>query len=102
MEPFEEVEEVNGTPTIDRPDRRTPRTSRRISLQVALKCRGQDMVYNVNTVNFSKTGLRVQARRLPWEPGQPVIALPNKSSIPDGYCRVVWVSEHEAGLEFIN
>ena len=102
MEPFEEVEEINDTPNIDRPDRRAPRTSRRIPLQVALKYRGQDMVYNVNTVNFSKTGLRVQAPRLHWEPGQPVIALPNKSSIPTGYCRVVWVNEDEAGLKFIN
>ena len=102
MEPSEGVEEINDTPAIDRPDRRAPRTPRRISLQVALKSRGQDLIYNVNTVNFSKTGLRVQARRLPWEPGQPVIALPSKSSIPTGYCRVVWVNEDEAGLEFIN
>jgi hypothetical protein len=102
MEPTEQVEEVRETPAMGRPAGRAPRTSRRISLQVALKYRGQDFIYNVNTVNFSKTGLRVKAHRLPWEPGQPVIALPNKSSIPHGYCRVVWVSEHEAGLEFIN
>jgi hypothetical protein len=102
MEPYEEVEAINDTPTIDRSDRRAPRISQRIPLQVALKYRGQDMVCNVNTVNFSRTGLRVQGPRLHWEPGQPVIALPNKSPIPTGYCRVVWVSGHEAGLEFVN
>ena len=102
MEPTEQVEDLNDTPIVDRPDLRAPRTSRRITLQVALKSHGQDFTYNVNTVNFSKTGLRVQGPRLPWEPGQPVIALPNKSSIPTGYCRVVWVTESEAGLEFIN
>lgn len=102
MEPFDQVEEIQVAPPIGRPDRRAPRVARRISLQVALKYRGQDLTYNVNTVNFSRTGLRVKAPRLPWEPGQPVIALPNKSSVPTGYCRVVWVNDREAGLEFVN
>ncbi|MBI4167068.1 MAG: PilZ domain-containing protein [Acidobacteria bacterium] len=102
MEPSEQVEEIDESSTVDRSDRRTPRTPRRIPLKVALKYRGQDFIYNVNTVDFSKTGLRVQAPRVPWQPGQPVIALPSKSAIPHGYCRVVWVSEREAGLEFVN
>jgi hypothetical protein len=82
-------------------DRRAKRISRRASVRLALKVRGEDFVYNVNTVNFSKTGLRVQTR-MPLEPGQPVVALPNKSGTPTGYCRVVWMDGREAGLQLVH
>jgi hypothetical protein len=45
--------------------------------------------------------VRVLAR-LPLEPGHPVLTLPNTSNIPSGYCRVIWNSGNEAGLEYIN
>jgi len=81
--------------------RRSPRTSQSIPLKVAFRQRGEDKVSVVNTVNFSRTGLRVQSK-LTLEPGQALMALPGKDRIPSGYCRVVWVSGNEAGLEFIH
>lgn len=102
MEPYnEQMEEVPATSGTGQIDRRAPRFSRRVSIQLALRVRGEDYTYNVNTVNFSRAGLRVLAR-LPLEPGQPVIALPNKNNIPSGYCRVIWINGFEAGLEFVN
>ncbi len=101
MEPLEEIERERVIPPPGQCDRRAPRFSRRVCIQIALKHLGEDYVYNVNTVNFSRTGLRVLAR-LPLEPGQPVIALTNKGNIPSGYCRVVWNSGVEAGLEFVH
>lgn len=81
--------------------RRATRVSRRVPVRLALKVRGQDFIYNVNTVNFSKTGLRVQSR-VPLETGQPVVALPNKSGTPAGYCQVVWMDGKEAGLKLVH
>jgi len=101
MEPFDHAEEVKAGPPVERHDPRAPRFPRRVSIQITLRFRGEDYTYNVNTVNFSRTGIRVLAR-LPLEPGQPVLALPNTSNIPSGYCRVIWNSGHEAGLEFVN
>ena len=101
MEPFDRDKEVRAVSPVDRNDRRTPRFPRRVSIQIALRVRGEDYTYNVNTVNFSRNGLRVLAR-LPLEPGQPVIAMPNNRNIPAGYCRVIWNSGNEAGLEYVN
>jgi hypothetical protein len=81
--------------------RRSQRTARRIPIHVAVKQQGQDVVRTVNTVNFSKHGLRVETR-LALRPGQAVYAMPTKANTPSGYCRVVWASEREAGLEFVN
>jgi len=81
--------------------RRATRISRRVSVRLALKVGGQDIIYNVNTINFSKTGLRVQTR-VPLETGQPVVALPNKRGTPTGYCRVVWMDGGEAGLQLVH
>jgi len=81
--------------------RRSRRTTRRIPIHVAVKQQGQDVVRTVNTVNFSKHGLRVQTT-LGLQPGQAVYAMPTKTNTPSGYCRVVWASEQEAGLEFVN
>ncbi len=81
--------------------RRSPRTSRRIPIQVALKYQGQDKVCFVNTVHFSRTGLRVQSG-LTLEPGQALVALPGRSGGPHGYCRVVWTNGRDTGLEFVN
>lgn len=86
---------------LDHVHRRSPRTSRRIPIQVALKYQGQDKVCYVNTVNFSKTGLRVQSN-LSLEPGQALVALPGRSGAPHGYYRVVWTDGRDAGLEFVN
>ena len=80
---------------------RAPRVSRRVSVRLALKVRGEDVVYHVNTVNFSKSGLRVQTR-VPLEPGQPVVAFPSKGGTPAGYCRVVWMKAGDAGLQLIH
>ena len=81
--------------------RRSQRTARRIPIHVAVKYQGRDLVRTVNTVNFSKHGLRVQTN-LVLQPGQAVYAMPTKTNTPSGYCRVVWASEQEAGLEFVN
>jgi len=80
---------------------RAPRVSRRISVRLALKVRGENHFYNVNTVNFSKTGLRVQTR-MPLEPGQLAVALPSKGGTPAGYCRVIWMDGKDAGLQLIH
>jgi hypothetical protein len=101
MEPFDRVKEGQAASPIDRNDRRAPRFPRRVSIQIALRVRGEDYTYNVNTVNFSRTGVRVLAR-LPLEPGHPVLTLPNTSNIPSGYCRVIWNSGNEAGLELVH
>jgi hypothetical protein len=101
MEPYDPIEEVRAVPPVDRAERRAARFPRRVSIQIALRFRGEDYTYNVNTVNFSRNGLRVLAR-LPLQPGQPVLTMPNASNIPYGYCRVIWNNGHEAGLEFVN
>ena len=81
--------------------RRSPRTSQRLPLHLAVKFEGQDVVSLVNTVNYSKHGMRVQTN-LPLRPGQAVYALPAKAKLPSGYCRVVWANEAEAGLELVH
>ena len=91
----------NEVPKPNEVVRRATRISRRVSVQLALKVRGEDYIYNVNTVNFSKTGLRVQTRVL-LELGQPVVALPSKGGAPTGYCRVVWTDGREAGLQLVH
>lgn len=98
------IDPINGAnvdPGITHVNRKSPRTARRVAIQLAFKQQGEDKISFFNTVNYSKTGLRVQCR-LALEPGQAIVALPNKSSLPHGYCRVVWTTGHEAGLEFVN
>jgi hypothetical protein len=68
---------------------------------VAVKYQGEDVVRTVNTVDFSKHGLRVQTN-LVLQPGQAVYAMPTKGKLPSGYCRVIWTTGREAGLEFVN
>jgi hypothetical protein len=101
MEPSDQVEDVQIAPAVERVDRGAPRFPRRVSIQVALRFQGEDYTYNVNTVNVSRTGLRVLAK-LPLHPGQPVLTLPNNANIPSGYCRVIWNNGHEAGLQYVN
>jgi hypothetical protein len=101
MNPLEEIDRGQAVPIPRGEARRAPRVSRRVCIQIALKHQGEDFVYNVNTVNFSRTGLRVIGR-LPLEPGQPVIAFPNKGNIPSGYCRVIWTNGSETGLAYVN
>ncbi len=101
MEPIERAEELEVVPPSEKIPRGAPRFARRVSIQVALRFQGEDYTYNVNTVNISRTGLRVIAR-LPLHPGQPVLTLPNNCNVPSGYCRVIWNNGHEAGLEYVN
>ena len=91
---------IMGTTARPNP-RRSTRTARRVPINMAVKNQGRDLVRTVNTVNISKHGLRVQTN-LVLHPGQAVYAMPTKANTPSGYCRVVWASEREAGLEFMN
>ena len=101
MGPAESTKEISMDSGLTHVNRRSPRTARRVSIQLALRMRGEDKICYANTVNYSKTGLRVQPQ-VALEPGQALVTLPNRSSVPHGYCRVVWSTGQEAGLEFVN
>ncbi len=87
------------------PPNSAPRRSRRISkrtpVSVVVKKQGLETTLTAATVNISAHGLRVQTRRN-LERGQFVYVLPTRGKTPSGYGRVVWVSQVEAGLEFLN
>jgi hypothetical protein len=89
----------------DTPANAIPRRSRRISkrtpISVVVKNQGIEKTLMAATVNISAHGLRVQTRRS-LERGQAVYVLPSRQKTPAGYGRVVWTSQAEAGLEFLN
>jgi hypothetical protein len=81
--------------------RRSQRTADKIPIHVAVKVQGQDLLQTVNTLDVSKHGLRVQTN-LALQPRQVVYVLSNGDKSPSGYCRVVWTTQQEAGLELVN
>lgn len=81
--------------------RRSARTSKRTPILVVVKNQGLETTLTAATVNISARGLRVRTRR-GLEPGQAVYVLPSREKTPTGYSRVVWVTQAEAGLEFLN
>lgn len=81
--------------------RRSRRISKRTPVSVVVKKQGLETTLTAATVNISARGLRVQTRRN-LERGQFVYVLPNRGKTPSGYGRVIWVSQVEAGLEFLN
>jgi hypothetical protein len=89
----------------DTPPNSVPRRSQRIStrtpISVVVKKQGLETTLTAATVNISAHGLRVQTRRS-LECGQAVYVLPGREKMRSGYGRVVWVTQAEAGLEFLN
>jgi hypothetical protein len=81
--------------------RRSERIPKRTPVLVVVKNQGLERTLTAATVNISARGLRVQTRRS-LERGQAVYVLPGREKTPTGYGRVVWVTQAEAGLEFLN
>jgi len=81
--------------------RRFERVAKRTAVSLVVKNQGNETTLMASTVNISPYGLRVQPRRS-LQQGQAVYALPGREKTPTGYCRVVWVTQAEAGLEFLN
>jgi hypothetical protein len=81
--------------------RRSERVAKRTAVSLVVKNQGSETTLLASTVNISARGLRVQPRRN-LQRGQIVYALPGRERTPTGYGRVVWVSQAEAGLEFLN
>lgn len=81
--------------------RRFERVAKRTAVSLVVKNQGSETTLSASTVNVSAQGLRVQPRRS-LQQGQAVYALAGRGGTPAGYCRVVWVTQAEAGLEFLN
>lgn len=81
--------------------RRSERVTKRLPVSLVVKNQGNETTLMASTVNVSPHGLRVQPRRS-LQPRQAVYALPGRGVTPSGYCRVVWVTQAEAGLEFLD
>jgi hypothetical protein len=81
--------------------RRSRRIHRRTPVSVVVKNQGLETTLTAATVNISAHGLCVQTRR-GLECGQAVFVLPSREKTPTGYGRVVWATQAEAGLEFLN
>jgi hypothetical protein len=81
--------------------RRSERVAKRTAVSLVVKNQGYETTLMASTVNISAHGLRVQPRRS-LQQGQAVYALPGREKTPTGYCRVVWITQAEAGLEFLN
>ena len=86
---------ANATP------RRSARTSKRIPVSLVVKYQGNENTIVASTINISAHGLRIQPRRSLHQ-GQVVYALGGPATLRARYCRVVWISQAEAGLEFLN
>ncbi|MBZ5516592.1 MAG: PilZ domain-containing protein [Acidobacteriia bacterium] len=66
-----------------------------------MKNQGNESTIVASTVNISAHGLCIQPRRS-FQPGQIAYVLPGPATARACYCRVVWTSQTEAGLEFLN
>ncbi len=80
--------------------RHSQRAPIKIPIRLAVKHEGVDTVQWVKTVNLSKYGMCVETP-VALSSGQAAYVMVGKAVVPSGYWRVVWASDHEAGLEFI-
>lgn len=81
--------------------RRSQRVAKRVAVSLVVKNQGSEATLLTSTVNVSAHGLCVHIRRS-LQRGQFVYALARRGYTPAGYCRLVWVTQTAAGLEFLN